>query len=292
MKDGSKSSKNKDYTAAAFILPAALGCMMFIFLPSICSFLLSFFKWDLITNIKFAGLDNYAAILYSDEFLFVLKNTFVYAASVTLLGAGIPLVLAAALNSRIRGAEFFKTAYFLPFITPMIAAAMVWQWVFDPVSGLVNSLFKMHQEWLYNAETVMPVLIFISVWKLAGYNMLIYLSGFAGLNQSVYDAAKIDGAGALKTFIHITMPLMSPIIFFVLMITAISSFQVFDLIYMMTQGGPDNASNIIVYWLYKNAFEYFDEGKASAAAYILFVIILTLAFIQWELRKKWVITEK
>jgi multiple sugar transport system permease protein len=137
----------------------------------------------------------------------------------------------------------------------------------------------------------MPVLIFVSVWKLTGYNMIIFLSGFASLNPQVYEAAKIDGASPVGTFFKITLPLLSPTIFFVLLITTISSFQVFDLIYLMTQGGPENSTNILVYWLYKNAFEFFNAGKASAIAYILFIFIFGLTIIQWNLRKKWVINE-
>jgi multiple sugar transport system permease protein len=121
--------------------------------------------------------------------------------------------------------------------------------------------------------------------------MIIFLSGFASLNNQVYEAAKIDGASNIKTFFNITIPLMSPTIFFVLLITTISSFQVFDLIYLMTQGGPQNATNVLVYWLYKNAFEFFNIGRASAIAYILFVFIFVLTVIQWKLRKKWVINE-
>ena len=138
----------------------------------------------------------------------------------------------------------------------------------------------------------MNVLIFVSVWKLVGYNMIIFLSGFASLNNQVYEAAKIDGAGAFKTFMKITLPLMSPTIFFVLLITTISSFQVFDLIYLMTQGGPENSTNILVYWLYKNAFEFFNIGKAGAIAYVLFLLIFILSVIQWKTRTKWVVNEK
>ena len=137
----------------------------------------------------------------------------------------------------------------------------------------------------------MIVLIFVSVWKLIGYNMVIFLSGFSSLSNDVYEAAKIDGSNSINTFFRRTIPLISPTIFFVLLITTISSFQVFDLIYLMTQGGPDNSTNILVYWLYKNAFEFFNIGKASSIAYILFIFILILTIIQWKLRKKWVLNE-
>ncbi len=276
---------------ALFLLPSIAGCIIFIFLPSIGSLMLSLCDWNLINKIKFIGIDNYISLLTSDEFKLIFKNTIIYAVSVTLFAAIIPLVLASILNSKIRCKELYKTAYFLPFITPMIVIAMVWQWIFDPNIGIVNTLLKMNVQWLYNTQTAMPVLIIISVWKLIGYNMVIYLSGFSGISSQVYEASKIDGASPIKTFFHITLPMLSPTIFFVLIITTISSFQIFDLIYLMTQGGPENSTNVIVYWIYKSAFETFEIGKSSAGAYILFIFILILTMIQWKLRTKWVLNE-
>lgn len=275
-----------------FLLPSLLGCLIFIFAPSIFSFLLGFFKWNLINKPSFVFLDNYIDLIFSRDFWFIFSNTIIYALSVTIFATIIPLVLATILNNKIMGSEFFKTAYFIPFITPMIVIAMVWQWIFDPNIGFVNMLFKTNLKWLYDVHLAMPVLIFVSVWKLVGYNMIIFLSGFSAINTQIFDAAKIDGAGSIKTFFKITLPILSPTIFFVLVVTTISSFQVFDLIYLMTQGGPENSTNILVYWLYKNAFEFFNIGKASAIAYILFIFILILTIIQWNLRKKWVYNEK
>ncbi|MCD7780614.1 MAG: sugar ABC transporter permease [Candidatus Gastranaerophilales bacterium] len=274
-----------------FVLPSLLGCALFIFLPSIMSFLLSFFDWNLISNIKFSAFSNYTELLSSYEFWFILKNTLIYAFCVTVFATIIPLILASIIYNGVKAKEFFKTSYFLPFITPMIVIAMIWQWIFDPNIGLVNLIFKSDIQWLYDKTYAMFVIIFVSVWKLTGYNMIIFLSGFSSLNPHVYESAKIDGANGIKTFLNITIPLMSPVIFFVLLITTISSFQVFDLIYLMTQGEPENSTNILVYWLYKNAFEFFKIGKASAIAYILFLLIFILAIIQWRLRKKWVINE-
>ena len=275
----------------SFLLPSLLGCAVFIFLPSLFSFLLSFTSWDLLSNIKFLGFENYIELFQTAEFYIVLKNTIIYAIAVTLFGTIIPFVLASVINSKIRGANAFKTMYFLPFVTPMIVIAMVWQWIFDPNIGFVNILLKSNVQWLYDVDLALPVIILISVWKLIGYNMVIFLSGFAGLSDSVYEAARIDGANPIQTFFKITVPMMSPTIFFVVLITTISSFQVFDLIYLMTQGGPNNSTNVLVYWLYKNAFELFNIGKASAIAYVLFLFILILTIIQWKLKKNWVENE-
>lgn len=284
-------SKNDILTAMAFISPALLGTLIFIVIPVIFSFGLSFFDWDLLSHIQFVGLYNYKAVLTEKTFIQVFVNTFVFAIATSVFAVIIPLVLACILNSKIRGSDWYKTAYFLPFITPMIVIAIVWQWIFDPNIGLLNQLFHLHIKWLYDVRFAMPVLIVVSVWKLIGYNMVIFLSGLASINQEVLEAAKIDGANALQTFKNITVPLLSPTIFFVIVITTISSFQVFDLIYVMTQGGPDNSTMIMVYSIYKYAFEYFDVGKASAIAYILFAIIFVLVLIQWKLRKKIVYNE-
>ena len=286
-----KMINKEDYTPLSFVVPSLLGCFVFIFLPSIFSFLLSFADWNLINKLKFVGFDNYHELFLSSEFWFVFFNTIFYAFCVTILGTIIPLVLASVLNSKIRNKDVFKTVYFLPFITPMIVIALVWQWIFDPNIGLLNVLFKQNIHWLYDSKIAMYAIIIVSVWKLIGYNMIIFLSGFASINNQVYEAADIDGASKIRTFFNITIPLLSSTIFFVLLVTTISSFQVFDLIYLMTQGGPENSTNVLVYWLYKNAFEFFNIGKASAIAYVLFFFVFVLTIIQWLFRKKWVISE-
>lgn len=282
---------NERFAGWVFILPALLGTLIFIVIPVICSFGLSFTKWDLLNPIRFVGLDNYKEIFSEALFFKIFWNTVVFAISTSVLGVIIPLVLACILNSKIRGSEFYKTAYFLPFITPMIVIGVVWEWIFDPNIGLLNHILHLHINWLYDTHFAMPALIIVSVWKLIGYNMVIFLSSLSGISQSMFEAAKIDGASPFQTFKNVTIPLLSPSIFFVVIITAISSFQVFDLIYLMTQGGPLDSTNVLVYAIYKNAFEYFNVGKASAIAYVLFFIILVLTLVQWSLRKKLVYNE-
>ena len=283
---------NKYKFLLLFLVPSILGCLLFIFLPTFFSFILSFSDWNLLNDIKFIGIKNYQNLFLSFEFWYILKNTIVYALFVTFLGTVFPLILSSLINSKIRNSEFYKTTYFLPFVTPMIVIAMIWQWIFDPNIGFVNSLLRTNIQWLYDSDIAMYVLIIVSVWKLIGYNMIIFLSGFSAIPEQIYDAANIDGASKFKIFFNITIPLLSPTIFFVFLITTISSFQVFDLIYLMTQGGPENSTNVLVYWLYKNAFEFFNIGKASAIAYVLFIMIFVLTMIQWNLRKKWVNSEK
>ena len=291
MKDIIKKLFNENTQINILVLPALIGTLIFIVIPVFFSFYLSFCRWDLLSDIKFIGLKNYIELLSSPAFGLIIKNTFVFAVSTAVIAIIIPLVLAAVLNNKIRGTEFFKTAYFLPFITPMIVIAIAWEWIFDPNNGLLNYILKANINWLYDTKTAMLALIIVSAWKLIGYNMVIFLSGFSSVNPNLYEASKIDGANEIQTFFKITLPLLSPTIFFVLVITTISSFQVFDLIYLMTQGGPMNSTNVLVYWIYKNAFEFFNIGEASAGAYILFLIILLLTIVQWKTRKQWVFNE-
>lgn len=276
---------NKEKSGYLFILPALIGTFVFIVIPIFCSFALSFTDWDLLNEIKFVGLDNYKAVLSQGGFLQILINTFVYAISTTVFAVIIPLIIAAALNTKIRGSETFKAIYFLPFITPAVVIAIVWGWIFDPNIGAVNTLLKTHYTWLFSTRLAMPVLIFVSVWKLIGYNVVLFLTGFSTIDNSLYEAAKIDGAGTNETFFKITLPLLKPTTYFVMLVTLISSFQVFDLIYVMTEGGPSDATNVIVYSIYKYAFEYFDVGKSCALAYILFLIIFILAILQKKISK-------
>lgn len=288
----SKLANQQNFAGVLFILPALLGTIVFIIIPIICSFGLSFAKWDLLNPIQYVGLENYKVVLTEPVFVKIIINTFVYAIATSIFGVIIPLILACIINTKIKGADFFKTAYFLPFVTPMIVIGIIWEWIFDPNIGCLNHFLHLHINWLYDTNFAMPALIIVSVWKLIGYNMILFLTGLSTINQELLEASKIDGANAYNTFKNITIPLLSPTIFFVTIITAITSFQIFDLIYVMTQGGPLDSTNVLVYAIYKNAFEYFNVGKASALAYVLFAIIFILTLIQWKLKSKLVYLEK
>ncbi len=278
-------NKKDSFYGFLFVLPALLGTLIFIIIPIFVSFTLSFTDWDLLNEITFVGLNNYRTIFTQEVFSKILINTLVYAISTTFFAVLIPLFIAEILNTKLRGAEIFKTIYFIPFITPAVVIAIVWGWIFDPNIGLINSLFKTSLTWLFDTKLAMPVLIFVSVWKLIGYNVVLFLTGFSTINNDLYEASKIDGANYFQTFKNITLPLLKPTIYFVTLVTAISSFQVFDLIYVMTSGGPMDSTNVIVYSIYKYAFEYFDIGKSCALAYVLFFIILILAILQKKLTK-------
>lgn len=280
-----KDCKNSNW-GIYFVLPALIGTFIFIIIPILCSFALSFTEWDLLNEINFVGFNNYKTILTEPIFKQILINTLTYAISVTFFAVIIPLILASIINSKIKGSEWFKTIYFIPFITPAVVIALIWSWIFDPNIGMINSLFQTNLEWLFDTKLAMPVLIFVSVWKLIGYNVVLFLTGFTTIPNNLFEAAKIDGANEWKIFKNITLPLLKPTTYFVTLVTAISSFQIFDLIYVMTEGGPNDCTNIIVYSIYKYAFEYFDIGKSCALAYILFVIIFILAVFQKIIKKE------
>ena len=279
---------NDKLSATLFLLPAICGALIFIILPILFSFYLSFTQWDLISPIEFVGIKNYLELFTSKEFYKILGNTVIYAITTTIFGVIIPLFLANILNTKLRGSEFFKTVYFLPFITPMIVLAIVWAWIFDPNIGLMNHIIKANINWLFDTKWAMIAVLIVSVWKLIGYNMVIFLAGLTVIDSNLYEAAKIDGANYIQTFFRITIPQLSPTIFFVITITTISSFQVFDLIYLMTQGGPLDSTNVLVYRFYQSAFEHFNIGEASAIAYILFIIIFALTIVQFKLKNRWV----
>lgn len=288
-----KYSNSNYFWAFLFISPAFLGTFIFIILPIFVSFGLGFVEWDLISPPEFVGINNYKGLFSSGIFYEVLWNTLFYAFATALFSIIIPLALAYALDRKIKGTAFYKSAYFLPYVTPMIVIAIVWTWIFDPNYGILNWLLGVGDsiKWLYDEKFAMPALIIVSVWKNIGYNMIIFLAGLQAIPDSVNEASEIDGATGIKRFFLVTLPLLTPTLFFVSIMTVISSFQVFDLIYLMTEGGPENSTMIMVYWLFKQAFEYFNIGKASAIAYILFIIILVLTLIQWITRKKWVLNE-
>lgn len=274
-----------------FTIIAILGIFLFIIIPTVCSFGLSFYRWDMLSKPEWVGLLNYIELFKNPKFWFILKNTIIFSVSTTVFAVIIPVILAFILNEKIFGKEFFKTSYFLPFITPMIVIALVWQWIFDPNLGLLNHILKMNINWLYDTKFAMAAMIIVQSWKLIGYNTIILLSGFGNISTSIIEASEIDGATPITKFFRIIIPLLSPTILFVMIVTTISSFQVFDLVFMMTKGGPENATNVLVYWLYQEGFEFFNIGQASCIAYVLFVIVAILSIFQWKTRKKWVIED-
>jgi len=279
-----------------FISPWIIGFLLFGLFPFLSSFLLSFCRWDIITPTQFVGLDNYARILVRegiDSRLFrkSLTNTVYYSSLAVPLGMIGGISIALLLNKPQRIMRVFRTIYYLPAVTSGVAVALLWAWLFNADFGLINSFLRkfgiIGPAWLESQEWAIPALVIMGLWGVGG-SMVIYLAGLQSIPKHLYEVADIDGASGFRKLIHVTLPMLSPTIFFTLIGGIIASFQVFVPAYVMTRGGPGNATLFYVLNLYFNAFEYFRMGHACALAWILFVIILVLTLIQFKLAKRWV----
>ncbi len=277
------------------IAPSMLGVLAFSLFPVLAALGISFTDWNLITPPEYVSLSNYRVLLGDPNFTRVLLNTLYYTAGTVPLNLVLSLALAVALNQKIRGIALYRTAYFIPVVSSMVAVGLIWSWLYDTNYGLINALLvKMHLSpvgWLTSTEWAMPAVIITSVWKSLGFNMMIFLAALQDIPKALYEAAKIDGANSWQLFRHITLPLVTPAVFFVLIMGIIGSFQAFDQVYVMTEGGPARATTVIVFYIWQNAFEFFKMGYASATAYVLFLLILAGTIIQWRIRRRWVFGE-
>jgi len=293
-----RSLKQRETFAAwLFLSPSLIGFSVFVFGAVVFSLFLSFFQWDILTTPRFIGLSNYLKLISEDRtFHLVLRNTALFVLGTVPTRVILGLLFALVLVRRIPFRSFFRAVVFFPVIIPTVAAAMVWRWIFNADFGLLND-FLYHigvsnlPQWLSNPDWALIAIIILSVWKDVGFSTVLFIAGLQGIPVSLYEAAEIDGAGKWKKFWFITLPLISPTMFFVVIINVISSFQVFDQAYVLTGGGPGNATNTIVYYVYNNAFQWFKMGYASAVAWILFGIIFIATFIQFRYQRKWVYYE-
>ncbi|MCX7025949.1 MAG: sugar ABC transporter permease [Spirochaetes bacterium] len=241
-------------------------------------------------NPRFVGLSNYVELLQSQEFLSVIKNSLLYALLFVVFSIAIALLFAVWLNKPGRVHSFAQSAVFIPYIVSFVTISLVWLWLMDPQFGLLNSLlavFKLKPyPWLSDVKTVIPSLVLVSVWKYVGYYMLLLIAALQNIPLSIYDAAKIDGATERAVFFRITIPLLTPSLFFLLVVSTTEALRVFDPINIMTQGGPINSSSVFVYFIYEYAFKYFRIGYASAGGVILFIIIGILVAIYFNMLGK------
>jgi multiple sugar transport system permease protein len=294
MKDYSKSEIR---WAWFFLAPCLLGLLVFTYIPIMASLGLSFSYWNLLGIPRFVGLENYTAVLNDPLFWKSFTTTWIFVIVSGFLEVAVALLLAVWLNQAIRGQSFFRTAYFLPFITPMVSVALVWGWLYDPTYGLINWFLQQAHlidkpiPWLYDPKTALWAVMILRVWKDIGYNIVIFLAGLQTVSPSLYESANLDGANSWQIFWRVTLPMITPTLFFIGIMTLINGFQSFDSVYLLTQGGPEHSTELLVYWMFKNAFEFYKIGPASAIAYILFVVILLLTLGQWQLRKRWVMYE-
>lgn len=285
--------KREALSAWAFMMPSLAGFVIFVFGATIISLLISFLDWDMLTPAKFVGLGNYLKLLKSDSFYLVLRNTVFFVIGTVPMRVIFSLLLALALVKNITGRTFFRSAIFLPVAASTVAVAMIWRWIFNADFGLLNDfLYRigiLHlPQWLINPNWALVALIIFSVWKDVGFSTVLFMAGLEGIPQELYEAGDIDGASSWTKFWKITLPLLSPTTFFVVVVNVISSFQVFDQAYVLTGGGPGNATTTIVYYIYNYAFQRFKMGYASAAAWILFAIIFVVTIIQFKHQKRWV----
>ena len=275
---------------AVLLLPSLIGMGAFYLLPVAASLVLSFAEWDLLTPIKWIGLDNYAAILNDGTMWQALRNTILfilgYLPSVVVLG----LALALLLNRRLKGRTIFRAIYFVPVVTSWVAVSLIWKWLLNPQYGLINyglSLIGIKGPgWLFDPSWALPGVILTSIWKDMGFVTVIYLAGLQEIPEHLFEAASLDGATPWQRFRTITWPMLAPTTFFVTTISLISSFQVFDQVWIMTQGGPAGATSTMVELIYKNAFSYSKMGYASAISWVLFLFIFTVTIAQNRLQKR------
>ncbi|MGG5303376.1 ABC transporter permease [Enterococcus pernyi] len=286
-KSASRKLKRKNTLIAwSFIAPNFIGFLIFTLVPVVCSLILAFMKWDSFSTPEFVGLQNFTRMLSDDTFWISLKNTFLYTIGVVPLTLVCSLGLAILLNQKIKGVKFFRTAFFFPYVTSLVAIAVVWSMLFHPTMGPINQFLRVVIEnppgWLSSSDWALTAIIIVSVWRGMGYYMVLYLAGLQGISKELYEAAAMDGANKWKQFIHITVPALRPTTFFVTIMLVINCFKIFDLVQVMTDGGPGRATNVLVYQVYSEAFVKFNFGYASAIAMVLFVIVLVITVIQFK----------
>lgn len=274
-----------------FIGPWLIGFFLFTFGPMLYSIFLSFTSWDILTPPRWVGVANFRAVIHDSVFWKALYNTFYYALFSVPSGLVVALLLAVLLNQKVKGQGLFRTFFYLPSVVSGVATSFLWLWIFNPDYGMANQVLQfLHLPtlgWLTSMRWSKPSLIIMSLWACGG-SMLIFLAGLQNIPRELYEAAQIDGAKRFQTFKAITIPLLSPSIFFNLIIGLITSLQIFTPAYIMTKGGPVNETLFYVLYLYRSAFEWFKMGYASALAWILFVIILVLSLIQMKSSSHWV----
>jgi|YNPMSStandDraft_1061717.scaffolds.fasta_scaffold13318_2 multiple sugar transport system permease protein len=297
MRKKKKFSKRTKW-AYIFVAPAMLVLTIFVFVPVIASFFLSFTEYDGIYSPKIVGLKNYINILFNDPLFWkAVKNTLVYVIVTVPLGIGVSLLVSLALYQKIKFSSLFRTGFFLPTVTSIAAVSVVWRWIYaGDKYGFLNfvltklGITSMLQDWLMQPSTTLPAIIVMSIWGGVGYNSIILLSGLQSIPDSIFEAAKIDGVSVWEKFWYITLPMLKPVMLFLVIMSTINSFQVFEQVYIMASsteyfGGVLYSALTIVPYLYERAFKRFMLGYASALAYLLFIIIFIFTLIYMKISK-------
>lgn len=279
--------------ALLFILPGFAGFFVFVLFPVIASFALSFTKWNLLSGfsgIEFVGIRNFVRLFRDNTFLTSLRNNLVFTATTVPIAMAIGLVVSVLINEWAYFKKSLKVAVFVPYISSIVAVSVVWMVILHPTDGPVNQLLmSMGMEspprWFVSIDWALPSIIIMTIWQNLGYTVLIYVAALNAINPSLYEAGRIDGANPLQEFFRITIPMVSPTTFFLLITNIIGSFRVFDQISVITDGGPGDATNVLAYYMYQTAFEQYRMGYASSVAWVLFVVIFAITMFQKRMQK-------
>ena len=278
--------------ALLFLAPTLIGLAVLSAGPILATLAISLTSWDLLQAPNVVGIDNFIALATDDRFLKAVRNTFFYTATSVPIGLVIALGLAVALNQTIRGIAWIRTAYFLPVVTSTIAVALVWQWILSPDAGLLNQALGVFgispRKWLVEPTLIMPSIVAMSIWQGLGTNVIIFLAGLQAIPTELLDAASVDGAARWARFRHVVLPLLTPSIFFTGVLALIDSFQVFDQIFVLQRPRPTGASITVVYFIYENGFKFFKMGYASAASWVLLVIVAFFTWLYFRGQSRWV----
>ncbi len=278
----------KNWTAYLFLAPGMIHFLIFTLFAVSFAFYISFHKWNIIQPAKpFVGLDNYAKLFHDPKFHRSVINTLTFMIGVPL-NLAVGLAVALLLNTKVRGQAIYRTMYYIPVVTPLVVSAIIWKWVYQGDYGLLNyyllklGLIQHKIVWLADPNLALPALIIMGIWAGTGATMVIYLAGLQSIPEEMYDAAKVDGANSWQRLIYVTIPLLAPTTFFLLITNVIGTFNIFTEVYIMTNGGPLNRTTTIGYYLYDRAFRQLDMGYATAMAFALFAMIFAFTLIQWK----------
>lgn len=289
-----KTRRREAIDGYLFIMPWLAGFVFLISGPMIASLVLSFMRWDLLSPPDWVGLDNYRQLLGDPLVGISLYNTAFFTGISVPLNLAVALGAAMLLNTNVKGRSVFRTAFYLPAVMPVVANALLWFWILNPEIGLANAFLRWlglpELQWLFDPHTAKPTFILMSVWSI-GNTMVIFLAGLQGIPQTLYDAAHVDGANWWQRFRVVTLPMLSPVILFNLIVGIIASFQIFTSAFLLTDGGPENATLFTVLYVYRLGFEQFQMGYASAVAWVLFTIIMLFSLVQLRLSRSWVYYE-
>jgi multiple sugar transport system permease protein len=279
-----------------FIAPVILGFLIFMLIPILHALINSFTSASLLRETEFVGLNNYIKLLTTDKnFGLTIKNTVVFSIGLVPLNLILAIAMASLLYEKIPGMSFFRTAFFTPVMVSVVAWSIIWKFILGTEAGLINLLLRSFgikgPAWLFDKNLAMLVVIVVTVLKGVGMNMVIFLAALHGIPETYYEAALLDGVTRSRRFLYITLPLLAPTVFMLLIITLIGAFKAFGQIYTLTGGGPANATKVIAYYIWEQAFMQYEFGYASAVAFVLFIILITLTLVQWGVRRRWVYNE-